>query len=136
MVYYIYITTGQAQTTPCVICFKNIYLVPIWSFAASFIHSMTLYKFSTFKRTGDPIWPCRKIGQGQPRLFIYIYFVELESPMLHVPSFKTSRLLVLEQILKCYYHIWAWRPSRSCDLDHLYEFSFPFHIEAQHEIWL
>ena len=28
------------------------------------------------------IWPCRKIGQGQPRVTIYINFVELESPML------------------------------------------------------
>ena len=23
------------------------------------------------------------------------------------------------------YHIWAWRPSWSCDLDHLYKLSFP-----------
>ena len=26
--------------------------------------------------------PCSKIGQGQPRVTIYTYFVELESPML------------------------------------------------------
>ena len=40
-------------------------------------------KFSPFKCTGDPIRPCRKIGQGQPRVIIYINIVELESAMLH-----------------------------------------------------
>ena len=30
-----------------------------------------------------PKFPCRKIGQGQPRVTIYTNFVELESPMLH-----------------------------------------------------
>ena len=44
---------------------------------------MTLEQFFPFKRAGDPIWPCRKIGQGQPRVIIYMNFVELESPMLH-----------------------------------------------------
>ena len=35
---------------------------------------------------------CRKIGQGQPRVKIYITFVELESPMLHAKfqDHKTS----------------------------------------------
>ena len=37
----------------------------------------------TIKHTGDPIRPCRKLGQGQHRVIIYINFVELESPMLH-----------------------------------------------------
>ena len=40
-------------------------------------------KFSPFKRIGDPIWPCCKIGQGQPNVIIYINFAELEPPMLH-----------------------------------------------------
>ena len=30
-----------------------------------------------------PNLTCRKIGKGQPRVIIYINFVELESPMLH-----------------------------------------------------
>ena len=29
-------------------------------------------------------------------------------------------------------HIWAWRPSSSCDLDHLYK----LFKEAPHKIWL
>ena len=34
-----------------------------------------------------------------------------------------------EEFLKGYYHIWAWGPSWSCDLDHLYKFWFPLHIK-------
>ena len=29
-----------------------------------------------------------------------------------------------------FYHIWAWRPSWSCHLDHLYKLSFPLPKEA------
>ena len=32
-----------------------------------------------------------------------------------------------------FYHICAWRPSWSCDLDHLYKLSFPLPKEAPHE---
>ena len=31
---------------------------------------------------------------------------------------------------------WAWRPSWSCDLDHLYKLLFPPPKEAPHKIWL
>ena len=41
-----------------------------------------------------------------------------------------------EDFLKGFYHIWAWRPSWSCDLGHLYKLSFPLPKEAQHKIWL
>ena len=49
---------------------------------------MTLQQFSPFKRTGDPI--CHKIGQGQPRVIIYLNFVELGSSMLHA-KFQDNR---------------------------------------------
>ena len=39
-----------------------------------------------------------------------------------------------KKIFKGFYHIWAWRPSWSCDLDHLYKLSFPLPNEAPHEI--
>ena len=41
-----------------------------------------------------------------------------------------------EEDFKGFYHIWAWRPSWSCDLDHLYKLSFPLPKEAPHKIWL
>ena len=42
-----------------------------------------MHQVSKFKRLRDQIWPCRKIGQGHLRDFIYINFVELKSTMLH-----------------------------------------------------
>ena len=55
-----------------------------------------------------------KIGQGQPRVIIYINFVELESPMLRakIQDHRTSGSE--KKILKSFYHIWAWWPSWSC----------------------
>ena len=54
-----------------------------------------------------------------------------------MPSFKIIGLLVLEKkIFKGFYHIWAWRPSWSGDLDYLYKLSFPLPKEAPHKIWL
>ena len=56
--------------------------------------------------------------------------------MLHA-KFQDIGFLVLEKkIFKGFYYIWAWRPSWSCDLDHLYKLSFPLPKEAPHEIWL
>ena len=52
-------------------------------------------------------------------------------------SFKITGLLVLEKkIFKGFYHIWAWRPSWSCDLDRLYKLSFPLPKEAPHNNYL
>ena len=36
------------------------------------------------------IWPCRKIGQGQPRVIIWTNYDGLESPMLHT-KFRENR---------------------------------------------
>ena len=48
-----------------------------------------------------------------------------------MPSFKIIGLPVLEKkIFKGFYHICAWRPSWSCDLDHLYKLLFPLPKEA------
>ena len=35
-----------------------------------------------------------------------------------------------------FYHIWAWWPSWSCNLDNLKKLLFPHCKEAPHEIWL
>ena len=40
-----------------------------------------------------------------------------------------------EEFLK-FYHIWAWLPSWSCDLDNLYTLLLPLLMEASHIIWL
>ena len=39
------------------------------------------------------------------------------------------------RFLKGFYHIWAWRPSWSCDQDSLNKLSFPHPKESPYEIW-
>ena len=38
--------------------------------------------------------------------------------------------------MKGFYHIWAWRPSWSCDLEHLYKLSFPLPKEANKRYYM
>ena len=51
---------------------------------------------------------------------IYICIVELESLMLRA-KFRDQRTSGSGE---GFYHIWAWRPSWSCDLDHLFYLLF------------
>ena len=41
-----------------------------------------------------------------------------------------------EEFLKGFYHIWAWRPSWSCNPDAANKISFPLPKEAPQKIWL
>ena len=45
--------------------------------------------------------------------------------MLHA-EFQDHRTSGSGEDFYGFYHIWAWRPSWSCDLDHLYKLYFPF----------
>ena len=45
-------------------------------------------------------------------------------------------LVSKEKSFEGFYRIWAWRPSCSCDLDHLNKILFPHSMEVPHEIWL
>ena len=56
----------------------NFYIIGYNSFRK--IHC---FNFFPYKSTGGRIWPCRKIGQGQPRVIIWIKLAVLEHPMLH-----------------------------------------------------
>ena len=77
------------------------------------------------------------VMQVQPRVIIYINFEELESLMLHAKFQDIGLLVVEKEIFEGFYHIiWAWQPSWPCNLDHLYNFSFPLLMKAPHEIWL
>ena len=59
------------------------------------------------------------------------------SPRCYIPSFVEISPLVLEKkIFEGFYHIWAWRPSWSCDPDAANKISFPLPKEAPHKIWL
>ena len=45
------------------------------------IHCCTIFPY---KSIGNQIWPCRKIGQGQPRVIIWANLVVLKHPMMHI----------------------------------------------------
>ena len=60
---------------------------------------------------------------------------ELESSMLYV-KFQDHSTSGSGEDFKDFYHIWAWRPSWSCDLDHLYKRWFPLPKEALHKMLL
>ena len=44
------------------------------------IHCFTFFPHKSIR---DQIWPCRKIGQRQPRVIIWAHLVVLKHPMMH-----------------------------------------------------
>ena len=79
------------------------------------------------------IWPCRKIGKVQlAQGYNLKDVIVLEHSMLHT-NFQGHRPFgSKEEDFLRFYHIWAWRLSRSCDLD----LSFSQPMETPYEIWL
>ena len=60
-----------------------------------------------------------------------------QSPRSYTLSFVEISRPVPEKKISCsFYHIWAWRPSWSCDLDHLYKLSFPLPKDAPRSLAL
>ena len=51
-------------------------------------------------------------------------------------SLKSVHQIWRRRFLKGFYHIWAWQPSWSCELDNLYIQYIPYSIDASHKIWL
>ena len=49
----------------------------------------------------------------------------LEHPMPYTKFCGNRPPVPEKKIFKGFEHFWAWRPSWSCDLDHLYKLSFP-----------
>ena len=54
------------------------------------------FNFFPYKSIGDQIWPCHKIGQGQPMVIIWTSLVVLKYPMLHT-NLQVIGLLVPEK---------------------------------------
>ena len=53
-----------------------------------------------------------------------------------MPSFIFIQNIGLLVLAKTILKVNPWRPSWSCDLDHLYKLSFPLPKDAPHEVWL
>ena len=71
------------------------------------------FNFFPYKSIRDQIWPCRKIGHGQPRVIIWANLVVLKHPMMHTKIQGHWPFGSGEDFFR------LWRPSWSCDQNHL-----------------
>ena len=98
-----------------------------------FLGSLQFNQVPIYKQN-DQIWPCYRMCQGEPRVFIWTKLVVLEYQMLHI-KFQVNQPFGSEEVIfKVFYHIWAWQPSWSCDLNHVNSLPFTHSMEAPHEI--
>ena len=92
-------------------------------------HSMTMY-IKYFNSNWEiyvllSFFPCKNLEEANVTLqSTHSHLNKLGSfwiPISCIPSFKVTCF----SVSKIFYHIWAWRPSSSCVLDHLNKISFP-----------
>ena len=98
------------------------------------------------KRTNGPSndhlisWPSTKTSFAKFDVLQWVNvnsgssFVELGYIMLNAKLSDTRTISSVREDVGGFYHKWAWRPTRLCDLDHLYKLSFPFPKDAPYEI--
>ena len=101
-------------------------------------------RFLCFFTCGKQNYTCRK--QNEVSKFVHVVCDlrnmamcrrNLQLKLLKAMVEENDSTLVLEKkILKGFYHLWAWRPSWSCDPDPANKLSFPHPTEAPYEIWL
>ena len=91
----------------------------------------TVFKKSTFQK---------KIPFKCIRKQIWPYLNKLGRPNTHNATYQVPKSSAFwfwrRRFLKGFSHIWAWRPSWSCDQDHLNKLSFPHPKESLYEIWV
>ena len=93
--------------------------------------------FSPYKNLKGQIWPCRKIGQVQSRIIIWINEIGKQGKQFCFLVFKfTGHSVPEKKIFKGFFliiyrhggHLW------SCDLDLINKLSLPHPMKAPHEI--
>ena len=77
---------------------------------------------------------CRWLAAASACGSSWTYLFTFLSTRCCIPSFID--LLAPKEIFEGFYHIWAWKPSWSCDLEHLNTFSSQHHMEAAYELRL
>ena len=130
---------GAGQTTPWGQNFYfNIHLLSLWSFAVSSSIKWLSNSFSPYKSIRDQIWPCRKIGQGQPKVINHLN--KLWWAQGPNATYEGPRSLAL-----CFQRRRFWRVitiyGRGGHLGHVTQMPWtkllnPRPMEAAHEIWL
>ena len=105
---------------------------------------LPVYKKSAVGRSGAIFLSFCKIRDfGSPTILINMFSALKGSqyyffyPRCYILSFMKIGPPVLEKkIFEWFYHIWAWRPSWSCDLDLAIKLQFPLPMDAPHKILL
>ena len=77
--------------------------------------SPNIWAYYKFKNKFRQI--CCKIGQCQLRVSIYSNYVELEFIMFHAKFHDHRTISSVGNFFEGFYHLWAWVPPWSCDLD-------------------
>ena len=107
----------------------------MWAFGSGEL-KIHCFTFLPYKSARDQIWHCRRIGQGQPRVIIWINLVVLKHPTLHT-KFKGLRPFGSreEDFLRFlpYMGMAAILVRWPGPLE---QFLFPHPMEAPYKIWL
>ena len=77
--------------------------------------------------------PLNKSRSSKGHHFIKLSWTEVPDATYQV-SWKSAHRFWRRRFLKGFYHIWAWRPSWSCDLDFAIKLETPLPKEAPHKI--
>ena len=72
------------------------------------------------------IWPCRKKVKDYYTIIIWINLKDLESPMLYTNIQFWSIFGSGKEVFYAFYYIWARRPTKLMDRDHLNKFTGPY----------
>ena len=112
--------TFDTQKASCTYLVDCIYQL-LYHRLQKFLKESIALPFSHTKALSDKIWPCHKIGQGH-------HLNRLGSTRVPNAAYQLSRSSAFwfrrRWFFGGFYHIWAWRPTRSRDLDHLIKFLF------------
>ena len=131
---YMYLAPGLGQTTPWVRIFiLTLYFVTLVICCKVLLLNDFLTVFHPYKSIRDQIWPCCKIGQGQPKVTIWTNYDGPESPMLHTKPQGHWPFGSGEDFWRVFIIYGRGGPSWSFDADPVNKLSFPHPTEAP--IW-
>ena len=102
---------GQMSKNDLDLLYSQIFMYSLrWLYIPIFRPKSSKLSIKSYVLAFSHIWPCRKKGQGQPRVIIWIILIVLEYPMLHT-KFQGHGHLVLEKFLNVFTN-WFWRIPR------------------------
>ena len=138
MVIYMFITPGKGHMNPWgQFYFQNHKYYVQWPISFKFFSSndiLTIFYIQLYWRPMLTLPLSRsRSSQGHD---LYTHCSTLAIDVSCQVPLKSVHRFWRRRFLKGFYHIWAWRPSWSYELDYLYTYWIPHPIDASHKIWL